>query len=210
MSMNVLSQRILIALLVGFTALQACKTDVNRPSEAAQKMLDAGLDTLTAQPPGKPNPWKEKPCDLLTDAEVQSVFGFDPANSDYKVRTIPEGGYCLRKWNKPDWQAREKNNESDKAPYLTPFSTVVLNVIDFGQDAGATEQFESVKQTNKDAGTLEEISGVGDGAFWNDKNTLLVFRKAHLVVYMTVDHADKAHDNLLLAKGLAEMAIKKM
>jgi hypothetical protein len=201
---------ILTVLLAGFLALYACKTDVNRPSDAAQRQLEAGIDTLTGQPVGKPNPWREKPCDLLTDAEVQTVFGFDPANSDYKVRTMPEGGYCLRKWNKADWQTREKNNENDKAPYLSPMSTVVLNVVDFGQDASAAEQFDQTKQVNKDAGGIEEVSGVGDGAFWNNNNTVLVFRKAHLIIYMTVDHADKAHDNLELAKGLAEMAIKKM
>ena len=180
--------------------LTACRPKESGPKSATPPMA---IDSVTGAPIDQPNPWKNAGCDLVTDDEVRALFQIDVKRDAYNARTLPDRGFCLRSWMKPDWKERENN------PNLEFKNTLVTQVLDYGSDFVSRQQFEILRRDQPHI--YEEIvQGIGDGAVWSTSQTSLMVKKGHLVLKITLDHTDKPHDNLEMAKEVAKLALKKM
>lgn len=185
--------------------LTACHSD-NTP---AQPTLPLNIDTLTGAPVGLPNPWKNAGCQLVTDAEIIQLFNIDPKRDAFNARTLPDQGFCLRSWYRPDWKERESANEKPGATYREFKNMLVTQVLDYGTEVTSRQQFEMVQRDQRNT-YEEEVSGLGEGALWSTSTTSLMVKKGHLVVKITLDHQDKPHDNLDMAREVAKLALQKM
>jgi hypothetical protein len=56
----------------------------------------------------------------------------------------------------------------------------------------------------------EDVDGIGDDALWSNSTTTLVVKHGQLVLNVTLEHQDNAHDNLPMARKVAEVALRKM
>jgi hypothetical protein len=185
----------------------ACQPDSKEAN--TRQPLPLAIDSITGAPVGLPNPWKNAGCDLVTDAEVIKLFNIDPKRDALNTRTLPDRGFCLRSWYRPDWKERESNNEKPNAEYKEFKNTLVTQVLDYGTEAVSKDQFEMVRRDQRD--TFEaEVPGLGDGAVWSTSTTSLMVKKGHLVVKITLDHQDTPQDNLPMAKEVAKLALQKM
>ncbi|MEZ4920548.1 MAG: hypothetical protein R2792_15710 [Saprospiraceae bacterium] len=192
-------------LLTLLTLLMACQQDPD-PADRQQAEPEAQSTTPTAH---RPNPWKNAGCELVTDTEVAELFHFEPYEATLNTRTLPDKGFCLRSWNKPDWKERESNNEKVGANYLEPKNTLVLQVFDYGTPEIAAAQFDIIKKDRRN--TYEkDVPGLGDDAVWSSSTTTLVVKHEHLVLNVTLEHKDSPIDNLPMAKKVAEIALNKM
>ncbi len=81
-----------------FTCQDSSKEADNRPS------LPLVIDSVTGAPVRLPNPWKNAGCALITDEEVIRLFTIDPKRDALNTRTLPDQGFCLRSWLRPDWK----------------------------------------------------------------------------------------------------------
>jgi hypothetical protein len=198
-----------VVLLAAFFA--ACQSDkpADKPSDTAQKQMDAGIDTLTGAPKRLANPWLNKGCDLVTTAEVQQLFGIEPQRDVFNERTLSGQAFCLRSWMKPNWKAIENANEKPGAVYKEFKNSLIINLLDYGTETVAKEQFEMAKRTRKDL-YEKEISDLGDGALWSSSSNTLTMKKGHLFVSITLDYAGNAEGNLAKAREVANLALKKM
>lgn len=157
----------------------------------------------------KLNNWKNAGCELISDAEVQTLFDVDPQRDALNSRSLPEQTFCLRTWNKPDWKEREENNEKPGAAYLEPRNRLILQIFDYKSETIATQQFNMLKRDRRD--TYEEnVSGLGDDAIWSTQTVTLLAKKGHLVLSISLEYSDTPHDNLAKAKEVAALALKKM
>lgn len=185
----------------------ACQSD--KKDTSTRQALPLVIDSITGAPLGLPNPWKNAGCDLVTDEEVIQLFNIDPKRDALNTRTLPDQGFCLRSWYRPDWKERESNNEKPGAEYKEFKNTMVTQVLDYGTEATSRDQFEMVRRDQRN--TFEEdVPGLGDGALWSTSTTSLMVKKGHLVVKITLDHQDTPHDNLPMAKEVAKLVLKKM
>lgn len=167
------------------------------------------IDSITGAPVGLPNPWKNAGCDLVTDAEVVKLFAIEVRRDAFNARTLPDRGFCLRSWMKLDWKERESGNEKPDAPYREFKNTLVTQVLDYGTEVVAKDQFEMVRRDQRNV-YEKEVPGLGDGAIWSTSNTSLMVKKGHLVVKITLDYSDAPADNLEPAIAVAKLALKKM
>ncbi|MFN0016561.1 MAG: hypothetical protein ACKVU2_18620 [Saprospiraceae bacterium] len=167
------------------------------------------IDTVTGAPTKLPNPWKNAGCDLVTDAEVVKMFDVDVKRQAFNARTLPDRGFCLRYWMKPDWKEIESANEKPDAVYREFKNTLVTQVLDYGREFVARQQFDLLR--NQQRGTYEEdVPNLGEDALWSSSTTSLVIKKGHFVLKITLDWADKPHENLAPAKKIAERALWRM
>ncbi len=200
--------RLFIGLFLFTGALFACQ-QCNQSTNTTQNPPPLGIDSITGAPIRLSNPWKNAGCDLVTDKEVMQLFGVEVKRDAYNARTLPDRGFCLRSWMKPDWKERESGNEKPGAAYREFKNTLVTQVLDYGTEAVSKDQFEMVRRDQRNI-YEEEVSGLGDGALWSTSTTSLMVKKGHLVVKITLDYTDHPHDNLQLAKEVAKLALKKM
>jgi len=193
----------LLSALLGF----ACgPNDPEQPPPPPQPMT---IDTVTGAPTHLPNPWKNAGCALVTDAEVIQLFGVDVKRSAFNAKTLPDRGFCLRYWMKPNWKEIESANEKPGASYREFKNTLVTQVLDYRREFVARQQFDLLR--NEQRSTYEEdVTGLGEDAVWSSSTTSLVVKKGHLLVKITLDYTEKPHDNLPLAKKVAERALRKM
>ena len=187
--------------------LFACQTD--NKEKNPQHPLPLNIDTVTGAPVGLPNPWKNAGCALVTDEEVIRLFNVDPKRDALNTRTLPDQGFCLRSWYRPDWKERESNNEKPGATYQEFKNMLVTQILDYGTEVTSRQQFDMVRRDQRDT-YEEEVSGLGEGALWSTSTTSLMVKKGHLVVKITLDHQDAPHDNLPMAKEVAKLALRKM
>lgn len=186
--------------------LVSCKQD--KKVEAEKLGAATEQDTSLKSMERKPNPWKNAGCDLFTNADFAKVFGGNP-DKDLSRRSLPEKGYCLMTWMKPDWKERDNNNDKPNQKYQEFKNTLVIQVVDYGTDVTSQDQFNALK-TNRRNVFEEEVPGIGDGALWSTSTTTLQFRKGHLHVLVTLDMAENAHDNLEKVKEVAAAISAKM
>jgi len=193
----------LLSALLGF----ACGP--NEPEQNASPAAPMTIDPATGAPSQLPNPWKNAGCDLVTDTEVIRLFGIDAKKYAFNAKTLPDRGFCLRYWMKPDWKEIESANEKPGATYREFKNTLVTQVLDYRRDLVARQQFDLLR--NEQRGTYEEdVTGLGEDALWSTSTTSLVVKKGHLLVKITLDYADTPHENLKPAKKIAERALSKM
>lgn len=167
------------------------------------------VDPATGAPVQLPNPWINATCTLITDEDVQDLFGIDAKAAVLNTQSLPDKAFCLRRWKKPDWKERETTNERTGGPYREPENRLVLQVINYHTEEHAKGQFEFLKTQRRDE-YEEEVSDLGDGALWSTSTTTLIFRKGHLLVSIQLEHLDTPHDNLAKAKEIAALALEKM
>jgi hypothetical protein len=128
-------------------------------------------------------------CQLLTRAEIQSALG----------QPVPEG-------LKDDGTTGEMKFShctyfKEKGSQLT---TMLLTVWTYKSEDVVKQSFEA---SIKEAGDMEKVTGVGDGAFWwKDKTTFFVIKDNHMVsMFLGEDVA-----SLEAAKKLAGIAVKRL
>jgi hypothetical protein len=167
------------------------------------------IDTVTGAPAKMPNPWKNAGCNLVTDAEVIKLFNIDVKRNAFNARSLPDRGFCLRFWMKPDWKEIESANEKPGAVYREFKNTLVTQVLDYGREFVARQQFDKLRNDQR-ATYEEDVTGLGDDALWSTSTTSLMVKKGHLLVKITLDYTEKPHDNLEPAKKVAERALWKM
>lgn len=166
--------------------------------------------SAAAPTPGtQPYPWKNNGCELVTDEEVEQLFGIERREDVLNTQTLPDKSFCLRSWNKPDWKERESNNEKPDVPYLEPRNTLVIQVLDYTSPEIAQAQFDMLKRDRRDIYN-ETVEGIGDDALWSNTTTTLVVKHGRLVLNVTLEHQDAAADNLPMARKVAEVALRKM
>ncbi|MBK9336464.1 MAG: hypothetical protein IPM98_07690 [Lewinellaceae bacterium] len=167
------------------------------------------IDTVTGAPTKMPNPWKNAGCDLVTDAEVVNLFQVDIKRDAFNARSLPDRGFCLRYWMKPDWKEIESANEKPGAVYREFKNTLVTQVLDYGREFVARQQFDMLRNDQR-ATYEQDVTGLGDDALWSTSTTSLMVKKGHLLVKITLDYTEKPQENLAPAKKVAERALWKM
>ncbi|MCC6410665.1 MAG: hypothetical protein IT270_03345 [Saprospiraceae bacterium] len=198
-----------VVLLAALFAACQSETPTDKPSQTAQKQMDAGIDTLTGAPKKQPNPWFDKGCDLVTTAEVQQLFGIEPKRDVFNERTLKGQTFCLRSWMKPNWKEIENANEKPGAAYQEFKNSLIINMLDYGTETVAKEQLDMARRTRKDL-YEKEINDLGDGALWSSSSNTLMVKKGHLFISITLDYAGTPEGNLSKARDVANLALKKM
>ncbi len=198
--------RLLTGLLFSVIFFFSCGQDKPAPAATTPPLT---IDSITGAPIGQPNPWKNAGCSLVTDAEVIQLFQIDAKKQGFNSRTLPNRGFCLRSWMKPDWKELESANEKPGADYMEFKNTLVTQVLDYGTEVVSKDQFDMVRRDQRNV-FPEDVPGLGDDALWSDAQTSLMVKKGHLVLKITLDYAGKPHDNLEPAKQVAQIALKKM
>jgi hypothetical protein len=173
----------------------ACKQDAPPPAAAPAPVKRAS--------------WKGYGCELVTDAEVVKMFAFDPAAATLNARTLPDQIFCLRTWNKPDWKERENSNEKEGATWLNPQNRLVVRLLDYGSDEHARVQLATLRRDRRST-YEEDVVGIGDDAVWSTSTVTLLAKKSQFMLYITLEHTDQSHDNLLKAKEIAALALAKL
>ena len=180
-----------------------------KPSREAAAPAVMTIDSITGAPARLPNPWKNAGCKLVTDEEVIQLFNIEVDRYAFNSHSLTDAGYCLRTWLKPDWKERESANEKPGADYVEFKNTLVTQVLDYGTKVASYEQFEMVRRNQRNV-FEEDVAGLGDGAVWSSSQQSLLVKKGHLVVKITLDYFDDMHENLELAKKVAQLALRKM
>lgn len=154
--------------------------------------------------------WKNYGCEIISDADVQALFGVEPQRDVLNTRTLPDQAFCLRTWNKPDWKERENANEKETATaYLDPQNSLIVQVFNYPSDEHARLQFESLKRDRRDT-YEEDVPDIGEGALWSSTTVTLLVKKGHNILSIALNYKDVPHDNLGKAKEVAEVALRKM
>lgn len=185
----------------------ACKEKKNAREAAAPATMT--IDSITGAPARLPNPWQNAGCKLVTDEEVIKMFNIEVDRYAFNSRTLPDLGYCLRSWLKPNWKELESANEKPGATYVEFKNTLVTQVLDYGTEVASYEQFEMKRRDQRNI-FEEDVDGLGDAAIWSTSQQSLMVKKGHLVVSITLDYTERQHDNLELAKKIAQLALRKM
>ncbi len=195
----------LLLLPVVFSFAIGCKQDgpASAPTSDAPKVDTAALSQF------RQNNWKNHGCDLITEADIQQIFGIDPKEVSLNSRSLPDQAFCLHNWNRPDWKEREANNEKSGNAFQQTRNSLVVQVFSYGTNEHSRQQFEMLKRDRRD--TYEEtVTGLGDDALWGTTTVTLLVKKNHFVLSITLDCVDNPHDNLAKAKEVAAIALKKL
>jgi hypothetical protein len=182
-----------------------CKQDgpASTPASNAPQVDTAALSQF------RQNNWKNHGCDLITEADLQRLFGIDPKEASLNGRSLPDQAFCLHTWNRPDWKEREANNEKSGNTFMQTRNSLVVQVFSYGTNTHSQQQFEMLKRDRRD--TYEEsITGLGDDALWGTTTVTLLVKKNHMVLSITLDCMDNPHDNLAKAKEVATVALQKL
>lgn len=153
--------------------------------------------------------WKDYGCELVTDEELIKVLSINPDRDSLNSRTLPEQVFCLRTWNKKDWRARENSNEKEGATYQNPYNRLVIQMINYNDEESARKQMGTLRRDRHDT-YEEDVPGLGDESLWSTSTVTLLTQKGQHIVSISLEYADKPHDNLAHAKTLMGLALKKM
>ncbi|MBL7774678.1 MAG: hypothetical protein JNK89_01680, partial [Saprospiraceae bacterium] len=99
---------LLLALFFS-SLLLACGQPTQHKEAAAPAVMT--IDSITGAPARLPNPWQNAGCKLVTDEEVVQLFKIETERYAFNSRTLPNRGFCLRSWLKPNWKELESANE---------------------------------------------------------------------------------------------------
>ncbi len=180
-----------------------CKNDKPQISDAAQKKMDAGLDTLTGAPVRSENPYQLDGCDLFPDAQFQEIFGLNPATETNK-RTLKNESFCLWVWKRKDWKERESHNDKSDV-FQDPECRLALKLVNFGTETDATAQLKSLQNEK-----TVVVPNFGTTAFWLSEKSTLVIQQKSFNVHVTLEISDLATENLEKAKLVAAKVLGNM
>lgn len=153
--------------------------------------------------------WKGLGCELINEEDLIQVLGVRPYEDVLNSRALPNEVFCLRTWKKPDWMQRENNNEKKDAVYLSPHNRLVVNVIHYGDETQSAERFAIMRRDRRDT-YEEDVPGLGDDALWSTSTVTLLVKKGPMLLQIALEHTDTPHDNLIKAKELAAIALKRI
>lgn len=192
-----------LSLIVATIACTGC-------DKSSKKQPQRTIDTLTGGFIYKPSAWKDAPCTLITDEEVAQVLGPKFTTGNYRVNTAPEGGYCMRQWDRPDIKEREASNQQKGTDYMLR-SNLIINAVDFGDTTVSIDRFRAIIAQNAESKRwATDVPGVGDAALWSDDNYTLLFRRDRYLFYLNLDIEDEPRANLEKAKEVAFVMMKKI
>jgi hypothetical protein len=181
----------------------ACK------QEPSTKEVGPSAEELALWAKYKAEGWKNHGCELVTDAEIESLFGFNGQEATLNSRPLPNQAFCLRTWNKPDWKERETNNEKEGATWLNSRNRLVVQLFDYHSEEHSRQQIENLRRDRRNT-YEEDVTGIADDALWSTGTVTLLVRKGQFVLNITVETSDTPHDNLAKAKEVAAIALKKL
>lgn len=205
--MHIFHPKSVVLVVITLLAWLILSCGSNDPAPAPPAAMT--IDTATGAPAALPNPWKNAGCALVTDAEVLELFDVDAKRDGFNARTLPDQGFCLRYWMKPDWKEIESANEKPGATYREFKNTLVMQVLDYKREFVARQQFDLLRNEQRKM-YEEDVAGLGDDALWSTSTTSLVVKKGHLFIKITLDYTEHPHDNLEPAKRVAQKALQKM
>lgn len=194
--------RLVVIPFALLSLLAACSQD-------ASKEAIANTADMTLWAKYKTEGWKNHGCELVTDAEVETLFSFNGKETQLNARQLPNQAFCLRTWNKPDWKERENNNEKEGAPWLNPQNRLVVQLFDYTSEEHAKLQVNNLRRDRRST-YEEDVTGIGEDALWSTSTVTLLVRKGQFVVNIALEVNDTPHDNLIKAKDVAALALKKL
>ena len=153
--------------------------------------------------------WKNHGCELVSNAEVETLFTFNGKEATLNARPLPNQAFCLRTWNKPDWKERETNNEKEGAAWLNPQNRLVVQLFDYTSEEHAKLQIENLRRDRRTT-YEEDVPGLADDALWSTSTVTLLVRKGQFVINIALEVSDVPHENLAKAKEVAALALKKI
>lgn len=196
---------LLIPVVFCFFITSSCQQD--SPASNAQADVPK-VDTVALQQ-FRQNNWKDHGCDLISEEDIKHLFGIDPKEASLNSRSLADQAFCLHTWNRPDWVARESNNEKSGSTFQQTRNSLVVQVFSYGTNEHSRQQFDMLKRDRRD--TYEEtVTGLGDDALWGTTTVTLLVKKNHFVLSITLDCMDNPHDNLAKAKEIATLALQKL
>jgi len=182
--------------------LAACSQDT--PKEFATNAAELALWAKYQQ-----EGWKNHGCEIVSDAEVETLFVFNGKEAMLNARTLPNQAFCLRTWNKPDWKERETSNEKEGATWRNPQNRLVVQVFDYTSEEHAKQQIANLRRDRRS--TYEtDVAELGDDALWSTNTVTLLVREGQFVVNIALEINDVPIENLESAKAVAALALKKM
>ncbi|MFN0033820.1 MAG: hypothetical protein ACKVUS_02060 [Saprospiraceae bacterium] len=194
--------RLTTVSVAAFVLLAACQQE---PSKEA--IANAAETALWAK--YRAEGWKNHGCELVTDVEVETLFGFNGKEATLNARPLPNQTFCLRTWNKPSWKERETNNEKEDAAWLNPQNRLVVQLFDYTSEEHAKQQIENLRRDRRST-YEEDVPGLADDALWSTSTVTLLVRKGQLVVNIALEISDTPRENLSKAKEVAALALKKL
>lgn len=174
-----------------------------------QNTPNSGNATIPGTEKTGPELWKNQGCNLITDQEVEQLFGIERMRDILNARTLPDQTFCLRTWNKADWKERELHNEKNGTPWKNPKNTLVVQVFDYTSEEHARLQMERLRRDRRQT-YEEDVTGIGDEGLWSSSTVTLLARKGQYVLNLTLEYYDEPHENLSKAKEVAAVAIQKI
>lgn len=192
-----------------FVLTSACNQQAPEQPAVPRDPNQAVPDTSASASVPRENLWKNRGCELVTDSDMQQLFGVEPSRDVLNSRTLPDQAFCLRTWNKIDWKERENSNEKEGSSWLDPQNSLVVQVFGYTTNEHAKQQIGMLKRDRRNT-YEEDVAGTGDEAIWSTNTVTLLVRKGHMVLSIALNHVDNPHDNLAKAKEVAAVALKKM
>jgi hypothetical protein len=183
-----------IALMAAFTCITACQNASPLPP-LPEKVLSF-------------DQWIGQSCDLISDDDLVQILQLNTFDDSLATRSLPNELFCLRTWKKKDWKQREVNNETTGTQYLMTQNRLIVQ----GQHYGSTEsaaQRIAMLRTNRRATYEEDIAGLGDDAIWSTSTVTLLVKKGPVIFQIALEYSDQPHDNLVKAKELAAMILRR-
>ncbi len=177
-------------------ALTACR---NTPAEKAAKPAVFPEN----------NPWIDRGCELITDAELQEMYRIDPERDVLNTRPLPGKAYCLRTWMRPNWKQIESDNEKPGAVYKDFSNAMALELIHYGSAVQATGRM-ALNRREQRAMYPVDVPDLGDDALWAPSTNTLLVQYGPFILNMLLTCTDTPEGNLEEARRVAERVLPRL
>jgi len=195
--------------LLVLSALLCCFACANAPTEQQKPHVIVSADSITSASPATDNPWIDRCCSLVNDAELQKMYNIDPSRDVFNTRALPGKAYCLRTWMRPNWKQIESDNEKPGAAYREFKNTLALQVINFGSTLQSTERMAATRSAQRNMYAVD-VPNLGNDALWAPSTNTLLVQKDHLQFSVMFSYADDPDRNLAEARRLAELMLPRL
>lgn len=155
------------------------------------------------------NPWIDRGCELITDAELQKMYRIDPERDVLNTRSLPGKAYCLRTWMRPNWKQIESDNEKPGAVYKDFSNALALELIHYGSAVQATERMAINRREQREMYPVD-VPKLGDDALWAPSTNTLLVRYGPFILNVLFTGTDTPEGNLEEAQRVAEQALPRL
>ncbi|MFZ4633920.1 MAG: hypothetical protein ACOYNO_06925 [Saprospiraceae bacterium] len=195
--------------LLVLSALLCCFACADAPAVQQKPNLTVGADSISEAPPTTDNPWIDRCCALVSDAELQKMYNIDASRDVFNTRALPGKAYCLRTWMRPNWKQIESDNEKPGAAYREFKTTLAFQVINYGSALQSTERMAATRSAQRDMYSVD-VPGLGNDGLWAPSTNTLLVQKDHLQFSVMFSYADDPDRNLAEARRLAELILPRL